>query len=146
MKRFRFPLDPYLALLRREMEAAEAKSAELLAKQRGAQRQCEDLMRQREAALDRLSQSEPLAGDQLRGLDRWRASLAENAIAAQNAAEKLNGPIYQAKLHALEIRRRVELLTKLREQRLTEHQRLEDRRIEETAAELHLASRARTGA
>lgn len=28
---FRFPLDPYLALLRREMEAAEAKLAELRA-------------------------------------------------------------------------------------------------------------------
>jgi flagellar biosynthesis chaperone FliJ len=146
MKRFRFPLDPYLALLRREMEAAEAKSAELRAKQQAARRQCEELLQQRQAALERLAQEEPIAGDQLRGLDAWRASLAENAIAAQNAAEKLDGPIRQATVHALEIRRRIELLAKLREQRLAEHQRIEDRQIEQAAAELHLASHARRSA
>ena len=146
MKRFRFPLDSYLALLRREMEAAEAKCAELRAKQQDARRQSDGLLQQRQAALERLSQTEPIDGDQLRGLDAWRVQLAEKAIAAQNAAEKLGGPIRQAKMHALEIRRRVELLAKLREQRLSEYQRLEDRQIEQTAAELHLASRRRRSA
>ena len=146
MKRFRFPLDSYLALLRREMEAAEAKSAELRAKQQAARKQSDDLLSQRQAALECFSQAEPIAGDQLRRLDAWRASLAENAIAAQDAAARLDGPIHQAKMHALEISRRVELLSKLRERRLTEHQRLEDRQIEQTAAELHLAARHGRGA
>lgn len=141
MKRFRFPLDPYLALLRREMDAAEAKCAELRGKQQAARRQSDAFLQQRQAALERLSQTEPIGGEELRGLDAWRASLAENALAAQRAAEKLDGPIRQAKAHALEIRRRVELLSKLREQRLAEHRRLEDRHVEQTAAELHLAAR-----
>ena len=140
MKRFRFPLDSYLALLRREMEAAAAKSAELRAKQQASQRQSEELLQQRQAALERLAQADPITGDQLRGLDAWRAGLAQNAIAAQDAAAKLEGPIRQAKMHALEIRRRVELLAKLREKRLAGHQRLEDRQIEKAAAELHLAA------
>ncbi len=146
MKRFRFPLDPYLALLRREMEAAEAKSAELRAKQQAARRQSDELLQQRQAALERLSQTDPIAGEQLRELDAWRASLAVNAIAAQNAADKLDGPIHQATTHALEIRRRVEVLAKLRERRLAEHRRLEDRQIEQTAAELYLAARHRRSA
>lgn len=146
MKRFRFPLDPYLALLRREMEAAEAKSAELRAKQQAARTQADELLQQRQVALERLSDGGPIAGEGLRGLDAWRNSLADNAIAAQNAAQKLEGPIEQAKMHALEIRRRVELLSKLRERRLAEHQRLEDRQIEQTAAELHLAARHRRSA
>jgi hypothetical protein len=146
MRRFRFPHDSYLALLHREMEAAEGKSAELRAKQETSRRQAEELLQQRQGALERLSLGGPIAGDQLRGLDTWRASLAENAIAAQDVADKLDGPIRQAKMHALEIRRRVELLSKLREQRLSEHQRLEDRQIEQTAVELHLASRHRRSA
>jgi flagellar biosynthesis chaperone FliJ len=146
MKRFRFPLDPYLALLRREMEAAEAKSAELRAKQQAARRQSDELLQRRQAALERLYEGDSIGGDQLRGLDDWRASLAENALAAQDAASKLDRPIQQAKMHALEIRRRVELLAKLRERRLAEHQRLEDRQIEQTAAELHLAARHRRSA
>ena len=146
MKRFRFPLDSYLALLRREMEAAEAKSAELRAKQQASRRQADELLEQRQNALERLSHVDPIAGDQRRGLDAWRVSLAENAIAAQGTADKLDSPIHQAKLHALEIRRRVELLSKLRDQRLSEHQRLEDRQIEQTAAELHLAYRRRRSA
>jgi hypothetical protein len=146
MKRFRFPLDPYLALLRREMEAAEAKSAELRAKQQASRRRSAELLQQRQAALESLSQTDTIAGERLRGLDGWRASLAEDAIAAQNDADKLEGSIQQAKMHALEIKRRVELLAKVRDQRLSAHQRLEDREIEQTAAELHLAARHRTGA
>lgn len=138
MNRFRFPLDSYLALLRRQMDAAEAKSSELRAKQLAARRQSMTLLQQRQAALEHLSQTEPVSGEQLRGLDAWRVSLADNAIAAQRAADELDGPIRQAKMHALELRRRVELLAKLREQRLTEHRRLENRQIERTAAELHL--------
>lgn len=146
MKRFRFPLDPYLALLRREMEAAEAKSVELRAKQRAARRQSDELLQQRQVSLERLSQGGPIAGEELRGLDAWRTSLADNAVAAQQAAKKLDGPIQQAKMHALEVRRRVELLSKLRERRIAEHQRLVDRQIEQTAAELHLAARHRRSA
>ena len=127
MKRFRFPLDPYLAMLHREMEVAEARSAELRAKRQAARRRSDDLLLQRQAALERLSQTEPMDGEQLRGLDAWRASLAQNAIAAQDAAEKLDRPIRHAEVHALEIRRRVELLSKVRQQRLFEHQRLENR-------------------
>ena len=143
MKRFRFPLDPYLSLLRREMDAAEANSVGLRAKQQAARRQSDELLQQRQAALERLSQAVPTVGEQLRRLDAWRASLAEKAIAAQQAADKLDRPIQQATMHALEVRRRVELLSKLREQRLSQHRRLEDRRIEQTAAELHLANRHR---
>jgi flagellar biosynthesis chaperone FliJ len=136
---FRFPLDPYLAQLRREMEAAEAKLAELRAKQQAARRQSDELLQQREAARECVSQAEPMDAVQLRGLHALRTSLAEKAIVAQDAAGKLDGPIQQAKMHALEIRRRAGLLAKLREQRLAEHQRLEDRQIEQTA-ELHLAN------
>ena len=143
MKRFRFPLDPYLALLRREMEAAQAKCSQLYRQQHAARRRSDQLLQQRQAALKRLSQAEPIAGDELRGLDAWRTSLGECAMAAQDAAAKLERPIQQAKLHALEIRRRVELLTKLREQRLSEHGRLENRELEQAAAELHLAGRRR---
>lgn len=143
MKRFGFALDPYLALLQREMEAAEAQSAELQARQQAARRRSDALLQQRQAALQRLTQAEPIPGGELRGLDAWRASLAENAIAALSAADKLDVPIRQAKMRALEIRRRVELLSKLREQRLDEHRRLEGREIEQTAAELHLANRYR---
>lgn len=141
MKRFRFPLDPYLALLRREMEGAEAKLAELNAKQQAARQRAAELLQQRQSALERLSQTESIDGEQLRGIDAWRGDLAVNAIAAQDAAAKLDRPIEQARAHAVEIRRRVELLAKLREQRLAEHERLEDRQIEQTAAELHLAAR-----
>ncbi len=143
MKPFRFPLDPYLALLRREMEAAEAKSAELHARQQAARSRSDALLQQRQAALERLAQTEPIAGEELRGLDAWRASLAEHAIAARSAANKLDNPIRQAKTHALEIRRRVELLSKLRERRFTEHRHAEDRQIEQIASELHLATRYR---
>jgi hypothetical protein len=145
MKRFRFPADAYLALLRREMEGAEAKAAELRAKQQAARRQSDELLQQRQEALERLSQGEPIAGKQLRGIDAWRASLAENATAARNAADRLDGPIHRATQHALEIRRRVELLERLRKRRLNEHRRLEDRQLEQTASELHLAARHRTG-
>ena len=143
MKKFRFPLDPYLALLRREMEGAEAKLAELRGEQQAARRQSDEMLQQRQQALERLSETESIGGEQLRGLDAWRGNLAQNAMAAQNQATKLERPIQQAKVHALEIRRRVELMEKLREQRLAEHQRLEDRQIEQTAAELHLAARQR---
>jgi hypothetical protein len=143
MKRFRFPLDPYLALLRREMEAAEDQSVQLCTKQNAARRHATELLQQRQAALERLSQTKPIAGNELRGLDEWRASLAENSIAAQDAASKLDLPIQQANKHALEIKRRVELLAELRERRLSAHQRLEDRQLEQTVAELYLAGRQR---
>jgi hypothetical protein len=74
MKRFGFALDPYLALLQREMEAAEAQSAELQARQQAARRRSEALLQQRQAALQRLTQAEPIPGGELRGLDAWRAA------------------------------------------------------------------------
>ena len=143
MKRFRFPLDTYLAVLRREMEAAQSKCLELHRQQHAARRRSDALLQQRQAALQRLSQAEPIAGDELRGLDAWRTSLAEQAMAVQHTAAKLERPIQEEKLHALEIGRRVELLAKLREQRVSEHRRLEDRQLEQAAAELHLAGRHR---
>lgn len=143
MKRFRFQLDPYLGLLRRELEAAESKAAELQSQREASRNKSHELLRERQTALEGLATNGVIEGDRLRGLDAWRNTLKDNAAAARRHAEKLEGPIQRALAHVTEVKRRVELLDRLRERRAAAHLRLEDREIEQTAAELHLAARQR---
>lgn len=140
MKRFRFPLDSYLRLLRQQVEGVEARLANLRAQQRNCFAHADDLVAQRHGALADSTGQSVLDGAALASLDRWRSGLAQHAAHARQKAEALDGPIHDVTLEMKALKRRVELVERLRERRLAEHRRQEDREAEQIASELYLGN------
>jgi hypothetical protein len=140
MKRFRFSLDSYLRLLRRQMEEAEARLVQLRTKQAESQQTADGSRRQRQDALAEWTSRPTIHGGELATLDAWRTGLAQRALNSERQATEMNGPIEQATAQATALRRRVELIDRLRKRRLADHRRLEDRESEQLAAELFLGN------
>ena len=145
MKRFSFPLDSYLNLLRHRLDAAAARLTELRGSKRESLQRSEALLQQRQDALGQLGGEQVLTGSHLASLDAWRSSLAQKVEDAMRVAFELDGPIEEAAVEVAALRRRVELFDRLRQRRLSDHRRIEDRESEQLAAELHLGSLRRRG-
>ena len=140
MKRFRFPLDTYLRLLRQQVEGAEAQVAKLRDQQRACTQRADDLTAQRHGALvDNTGQS-ILEGSALLALDHWRTGLAQQSANSLREAKALQEPLREAMVAMQSVKRRVELIERLRERRLMAHRRLEDRESEQLASELYLGN------
>lgn len=145
MKRFSFPLDSYLNLLRQRLDAAAARLTELRGSKRESLQRSESLLQQRQDALGQLSGEHILTGSHLTGLDVWRSGLSKKAADTRRAAVELDVPIEEAAVEVASLRRRVELFDRLRQRRLSDHRRIEDREAEQLAAELYLGSLRRRG-
>ncbi len=144
MKRFIFPLDSYRDLLRSQLDAAEARLADLRGAKKESLQAGDTLLQQRQDALAQLG-GKALDGGQLASLDAWRIGLAQKAEDAVRVAVDLDGPIQEVAVEVAALRRRVELFDRLRQRRLSDHMRIEDREAEQLAAELHLGSLRRRG-
>lgn len=146
MKRFRFPLDTYLRLLRQQVEGAEAHVAKLREQQRACAQRANHLRAQRYSALADNTGQSVLDGAQLVALDRWRTALAQQSVSSRREAEALEQPLLEAMVAMQAMKRRVELIERLRERRLTAHHQLQDREAEQLASELYLGNLHRRGA
>jgi flagellar biosynthesis chaperone FliJ len=145
MRRFRFPLDSYLRLLRQQVESAEARLAKLRAQQHACTQRADELMAQRHGALADNTGQSVLDGAVLASLDRWRTGLAQQSANCLRDAGALEGPLQEAMVEIQALKRRVELMERLRERRSTEHRRQEDREAEQIASELYLGNLHRRG-
>ena len=140
MKRFSFPLDSYLNLLRHRLDAAAARLTELRGSKRESLQRSEALLQQSQDALGQLSGEHILTGSHLTGLDVWRSGLSKKAADTRRAAVELDVPIEEAAVEVASLRRRIELIDRMRKRRLSDHRRIADREAEQLAAELHLGS------
>ena len=99
MKRFIFPLDSYRDWLRSQLDAAEARLADLRGAKKESLQASDALLQQRQDALAQLG-GKALDGGHLASLDAWRSGLAQKAEDAVRVAVDLDGPI-QASLVSL---------------------------------------------
>jgi hypothetical protein len=144
MKRFSFPLDSYRDFLRSQLDAAEARLAELRGVKKESLQAGDTVLQRRQDALDQLG-GKALDGGHFANLDAWRSSLAHKVEDVMRVSFELDGPIEEAAVEVASLRRRIELIDRLRQRRLSDHRRIENREAEQLAAELYLGSLRRRG-
>jgi flagellar export protein FliJ len=139
MSAFRFPLQKVLELRRRQLELAEAQY-----QQRAAALAALDHARAETEAAGASANREvrrwnPIAGQDLSALDRFRLRLKSESVRIAARREDAARQTAEQRAAMLEARRRSRLLEKLKERRLAEWKTARDRELEELAGDSFLA-------
>ena len=138
MQRFRFRLANVLGWRILQLEIEEGKLEALFSERRRRQEEITGIGEQRRNA-DRLLRSDSVEGQQLAALDVHRHALVRLAARLRTQAEDCDRRIAAQQLKVLEAERRVQLLDRLKERRLSEWQLEADREQETLASETFLA-------
>ena len=143
MKSFRFSLDKVLEWRRTQLELEEARYRQQVEALAALDRERARLEASGAAAEQQVRAWNPVAGCELEALGTFRLHMKHRELdLARPRADCLKKLAAQQKA-MLEARRRVRLLERLRERRLSEWTHERDRELEELASESYLAGWAR---
>ncbi len=143
MKRFRFTPQALLEWRRKRLEATEEELRRLQWRRREALDRAAACQAESQQTLKRLAAGAALTGRDLREADAWRDRLALHAMTAAEEARRLEAQSVELRRKLVQQSRNVEILERLRKRRLREHKSEQAKRLEQLAAELHLAGRSR---
>ena len=139
MKRFSFPLDRVLDLRRHELEVAEARLHTIQSKQDEARLRAASLEQQFLSFSDESLRVQVTTGSDLRAAGGYLARLRLGRQAQLQQEQKWEAERQREVGLAMEARRKVKLIEKLREKRERQHLAAADHGVENQAAELYLA-------
>lgn len=138
-RKFTFRLDSVLRLYETHLELEKAKLAELLAKEQGTlhriRQRTDDLRRQNEA----IRQLDTMHGADLRALSAYNLTAHTHLIYLNEDLNACRKSIGRQRAIVLAHERRVKLLHRLKENKLSEWQRAADSESEREAQEIWLA-------
>lgn len=141
MKKFHFSLDAALRVRLVELRAAETKLTELVAQEQRIRRSLDVIVLERRDASGYVQQH-PGDGLALRALPSYFLGLEMRRANLTRSLETVTALIREQRALVTDLQRKVKLLNKLRERRMSEWQRESDREIEIAAQESWLASHA----
>jgi len=139
MNAFRFSLQKALELRRRQLELAEAQYQQRAADLAALDRARVETEAAGASANREVRQWDPIAGQDLSALDRFRLRLKSESVRIAARREEAARQTAEQRAAMLEARRRCLLLEKLRERRLGEWRAARDRELEELAGDAFLA-------
>lgn len=146
MRRFVFRLESVLRWRRSRFELEQNRLRELAAERDRIRLRLRRLEEQRRRLEGELLASGTLSGAELAALEAWRLRQRVERARCEQALAEAERRVEAQREQALEARRRLRLLERLKERRYAEWQTEADREAEALAAECHLARRGRGGA
>lgn len=139
MKKFRFPLDRLRNWRQSRFEAEQARLQALFAEQRRVQAQRDALIREMDASVDRLAAGGSACAEELIALNSFCLYAQHEARRLDQSQKHIGHDIEKQRAALLAARRDVEVLEKLREQRLRQWRVEAGREQEGLVAELVVA-------
>ncbi len=145
MKSFEFPLEKVLELRRQQLKTEEAQFRRHLRELADIDRRRAEFEAAGAAAEQQVRGWNPLVGRELHALGSFRLHTRQQELDLARPRSECQQRIAAQQKAMLEARRRVRLLERIKERRLTEWQAECDREIEQMASESYLSGWVRRG-
>lgn len=143
MKKFHFSLEGALRVRQTELRVAETKLTELIAQEQRIRRSRDVIAMERRDASGYVQQH-PNDNLALRALPSYFLGLEMRRANLTRTLETVAGIIREQRVRILDLERKVKLLSRLREQRVSEWRKETEQEMEATAQESWLATHANT--
>jgi flagellar export protein FliJ len=139
MKAFAFPLGRILEYRRQQAGVEQTRLETLLSQVRQLDEQIALLAGQKAQLRDDVRSGDLASGDELAAASRFEAFLGRQTTQVEKRKAEVQVSCENQRRVAVEAQRKVKLLERLRDRRMTEWTSACDRELEEIAAESHLA-------